>query len=103
MHAFVVPLLILTKLSVFFIIHNQNNKQEQHPDSIDPENSWPALFLDDTVENDGIEVFVKSEYSDMMIYHVKPEKFSTKAVIVNYDIFGIQSGRRGSLKFLLDL
>ena len=107
MHTFI-SLSIFTKLSVFFTIHNQIKlyscycsakvpKAAKNPDSIDPESSWPALVLDDNVENVGIEVFVPSNFSDMMIYHVKPEQNSTKAIIVNYDIFGILSGRLKSV------
>lgn len=74
------------------------NSKCAHPDTIDPPGSWPALELDASVENEGIEVSVSTEYAaDMAIYHVIPETPSNKAVIVNYDIFGMNMGRLRSV------
>lgn len=94
MHAFFVPLLVLTKLSVFLILRNQLKHPENYTE---PENSWPALVLDSDVQNDGVEVTVLAEPSSMTIYHVQPSKPSTKAIIVNHDSIGINSGRNRAI------
>jgi len=95
MHAFFVPLLILTKLSVFLILSNQL----KHPNNNfnEPAKSWPALVIDSDVQNDGVEVTVLAEPSTMTIYHVQPSVPSKKAIIVNYDIMGINLGRNRAI------
>jgi len=95
MHAFFVPLLVLTKLSVFLILSNQLKHPENNYN--EPENSWPALVLDSDVQNDGVEVTVLAEPSAMTIYHVKPSVPSKKAIIVNHDSVGINSGRNRAI------
>jgi dienelactone hydrolase len=97
MHAFFVPLLVLTKLSVFLVLQNQIKTPNPENNYNEPENSWPALVLDSDVQNDGVEVTILAEPSAMTIYHVQPAVPSKKAIIVNHDSIGINSGRNRAI------
>lgn len=88
--------IISTVVSIFYFLANPI--RIQHPETIDPAGSWPALELDASVQNDGFEISVPTEYAgNMTIYHVVPQNPSTKAIIVNYDINGMNMGRLRSV------
>lgn len=92
----VLAAVISTVSAIFYFLANPI--QVKHPDSIDPENSWPALYLDANVENDGIEISIPTTYSEnMTIYHVRPNLPSNKAIVVNHDSMGVNMGRLKSV------
>ena len=52
---------------------DQNRGKDSKTNFTEPENSWPALELDDEAENEGIEVSVLAQQFNMTIYHVQPK------------------------------
>ena len=72
--------------TLYFTLPTDNN-------GICPEDSWPALVPDEDIVNDGTMVFL----DDMGVYYVEPKSPSTKALLINYDSDGINSGRLRSI------